>query len=284
MENLFFMHQKSFEIWRAFPNVLFIDSTYKTSKYGMPFVEIVGATSIGKTFLIACEFIVNKQEANYVWVLQTLKRTLGEGWLVSLTITDKELALMNACRNVVPNDARQLCRVHIRRNIIKHCEPVFKNKGALYSFLHRWKVLIESHTIEDYITRDEALQEYLKSYPGVYRNVSLSWLSQYKELFVSCWVDLHLNFGQYNTNRVESEHALSKSHLDGQRARPHRLVECITRIVDSQHIAIRETFSKSKIKCNTDHDIPCFKRLHGFVSIMLWKSCYKRLNVSKTMI
>ena len=38
LENLFFIHPRSLNIWKAFPHVLIIDATYKTNKYGMPFV------------------------------------------------------------------------------------------------------------------------------------------------------------------------------------------------------------------------------------------------------
>ncbi|XP_076881304.1 uncharacterized protein LOC143529374 [Bidens hawaiensis] len=38
LERLFIVHELSFPIWRAFPHVLFVDATYKTNRYGLPFV------------------------------------------------------------------------------------------------------------------------------------------------------------------------------------------------------------------------------------------------------
>ncbi|XP_019158464.1 PREDICTED: uncharacterized protein LOC109155202 [Ipomoea nil] len=40
LEDLFFVHHKSLEKWRAFPHVLLIDATYKTNRYSMPLVEM----------------------------------------------------------------------------------------------------------------------------------------------------------------------------------------------------------------------------------------------------
>jgi histone-lysine N-methyltransferase SETD2 len=41
------------------------------------------------------------------------------------------------------------------------------------------------------------------------------WLNKYKKMFVSVWIDRHLNFGQRTTNRVESAHSNLKKYLDG---------------------------------------------------------------------
>lgn len=168
MENLFFIHPKSLEMWCAFPNVLIIDATYKTNPYGMPFIEIVGVTSTSKTFLIACAFVRNEKQAAYKWVLECLKEPLGEGIGVRVILTDRELSLMNACRDVLPDAARQLCRYHIRKNIIKNCESQFRKTREMNSFIHRWEILIDSCTYEEFVANNLALQEYLKDYPGIF--------------------------------------------------------------------------------------------------------------------
>ncbi|KAJ0881048.1 putative FHY3/FAR1 family protein [Helianthus annuus] len=41
---IFFIHPYSSDMWRAFPHVMLIDSTYKTNVYNMSFVQIVGMT------------------------------------------------------------------------------------------------------------------------------------------------------------------------------------------------------------------------------------------------
>nr|XP_043611770.1 protein FAR1-RELATED SEQUENCE 5-like [Erigeron canadensis] len=107
LENLFFVHQTSFSIWRAFPHVLIIDAMYKTNYYNLPFVEIVGVTSTNKTFLIAFAFIQNERTTNHTWVLNCLKLTLDCCMHPRVIVTDRELALVNACKEIFP-DATQL--------------------------------------------------------------------------------------------------------------------------------------------------------------------------------
>ncbi|XP_038693801.1 uncharacterized protein LOC119991527 [Tripterygium wilfordii] len=45
LEDLFFAHPGSLDRLRAFQNVLLMDATYQTNRYGLPLVEIVGVTS-----------------------------------------------------------------------------------------------------------------------------------------------------------------------------------------------------------------------------------------------
>ncbi|KAL4574569.1 hypothetical protein LXL04_021403 [Taraxacum kok-saghyz] len=100
LENLFFIHPTSWNICRAFPHVVIIDATYKTNAYNKAFVEIVGMTSTQKTFSIGFVFMHNEQEPNYTWALNCLKSTLDECMQPRVIITDRELALINACRTL----------------------------------------------------------------------------------------------------------------------------------------------------------------------------------------
>ncbi|XP_076937279.1 protein FAR1-RELATED SEQUENCE 5-like [Bidens hawaiensis] len=128
LENLFFVHPISFDIWRAFPHVLIIDATYKTNSYNMPFVQIVGVTSTNKTFSIAFAFMQNEKIESYTWVLNCLKLTLDKCMHPRVILTDRELALVNACKEVFPNATQLLCRWHISRNIFKNCRQSIRSK------------------------------------------------------------------------------------------------------------------------------------------------------------
>nr|XP_043639659.1 protein FAR1-RELATED SEQUENCE 5-like [Erigeron canadensis] len=126
LDNLFFVHPTSFDIWRAFPHVLIIDATYKTNPYNMPFVEIVGVTSTSNTFSIAFAFIHSEKTANYKWVLDCLKLTLDECMLPRVIVTDKEMALVNACNEVFPDATQLLCRVESQHAKLK----IYMDKNA----------------------------------------------------------------------------------------------------------------------------------------------------------
>ncbi|KAL4587975.1 hypothetical protein LXL04_000852 [Taraxacum kok-saghyz] len=109
LKDLFFVHPTSLNIWRAFPQVLMMDATYKTNKYNMSFFEIVGVTSTSNSFSIAFVLMDEEKEANYTWALNRLRTTLGGYVGPYVIVTDRELALMNACANVFPASNRLLC-------------------------------------------------------------------------------------------------------------------------------------------------------------------------------
>nr|GEV36374.1 hypothetical protein [Tanacetum cinerariifolium] len=128
LQALFFVHPTSYEIWRAFPQVLIIDATYKTNIYKMAFVQIVGVTSTGKTFCIAFVFIIEEKTDNYKWALEQLKLTLNECMSPRVIVMDRELALMKACKIVFPHASRLLCRWHIE-NFHPHIIDFYDVRG-----------------------------------------------------------------------------------------------------------------------------------------------------------
>jgi hypothetical protein len=81
-----------------------MDYIYKTNRYHFPLLDIIGESSVGKSFYIGLAFIANKREAAYVQVLRWLKRRLNELDIpYPLTImTDKEKVLRNAINKVFP--------------------------------------------------------------------------------------------------------------------------------------------------------------------------------------
>nr|KAJ0187516.1 hypothetical protein LSAT_V11C900494400 [Lactuca sativa] len=70
----------------------------------------VGVTSTQKTFFIGFSFIHRENQTHYTWVLNCLRSTLENCMLSRVIITDRELALINACETVFSDAARLLCR------------------------------------------------------------------------------------------------------------------------------------------------------------------------------
>ncbi|KAM0048125.1 putative MULE transposase domain, FHY3/FAR1 family [Helianthus debilis subsp. tardiflorus] len=140
---IFFVYPYSITMWRAFPHVMLIDTTYKTNLYNMPFVHVVGMTSTNKSFCIAHAVICKERRGNYVWVLEHIKSILHECMMPRVIVTDRELALINACSKVFPNATRLLCHFHIQQNIARKCKEGF-DKEDWGKFMSYWRRLCES--------------------------------------------------------------------------------------------------------------------------------------------
>jgi hypothetical protein len=77
IRRLFFINKKSGHILSKNSEILIMDCTYKTNKYRMPLLTIVGHTSIGTTFHVGFAFLESERPEDYAWVLRHLKDAYG---------------------------------------------------------------------------------------------------------------------------------------------------------------------------------------------------------------
>jgi hypothetical protein len=74
----------------------------------MPLLNIVGTTCLDTYFHAAFCFLAQEEELDYIWAMEQLKDLFIPGMQVQAFITDREIALINACRNVFPGVSRLL--------------------------------------------------------------------------------------------------------------------------------------------------------------------------------
>ena len=72
-ENILWAHLASIDLLRAFFRVLIMDCMYKTNKYRLQLMEIVGVTSIKMTFSIAFAYLEAEREDKFSWCLDKLR-------------------------------------------------------------------------------------------------------------------------------------------------------------------------------------------------------------------
>jgi hypothetical protein len=61
----FLVHRSLIELLRSNPFFLWMDCTYKTNRYHFLLLDIIGESSVGKSFYIGLVFIANKREPAY---------------------------------------------------------------------------------------------------------------------------------------------------------------------------------------------------------------------------
>ncbi|CAN1337808.1 hypothetical protein LINPERPRIM_LOCUS37766 [Linum perenne] len=54
-------HPEAVKLYRAYPYMICMDSTYKTNRYGYPLFQLIGVTPIKKSFTIA--YVIMKDES-----------------------------------------------------------------------------------------------------------------------------------------------------------------------------------------------------------------------------
>ncbi|XP_047148907.1 protein FAR1-RELATED SEQUENCE 5-like [Vigna umbellata] len=107
--DLFWTHPKAVKLLNSFNVVFLMDFTYKTNRYRLPLLEIVGVTSTGLNFSSTFAFLSTKRKINFTWVLEKLKGLfLTSKGGPKVIVTDRDLALMNVIANVFPESYQML--------------------------------------------------------------------------------------------------------------------------------------------------------------------------------
>ena len=219
-----FAHPDSLAYLKAYPDLLLLDCTYKTNKYGMPLLNIIG-DACQRSFCIAFAFLSGENEEDYIWALDQLRSMyeLFGANLPSVILTDRCLACMNAVTRCFPAAVSLLCLWHVNKAVLRYCRPGFTRdaEGVEANGLNDWNEFYNCwHSIMSSVDEDtfnkrvkDLERRYLPEHVKEVGYIKTTWLDLYKEKLVKAWVDRHPHFGNVVTSRVEGIHALLRSHL-----------------------------------------------------------------------
>lgn len=116
-------------LFNTFPTLLIIDSTYKTNKYRLPLLEMVGLTSTEKTYSIIFSFLESEKDENVTWALEVCRAMLKDQEEMSKVIViDRDTTLMNSFAKVFPTSYILLYRYHIIKNVRSRIKPTLGTK------------------------------------------------------------------------------------------------------------------------------------------------------------
>ncbi|XP_050902765.1 uncharacterized protein LOC127115212 [Lathyrus oleraceus] len=73
IDDIFWMHPDSMKLVNMFHLVLIFDCTYKTNRYQIPLLEIVGVMLTKLTFFIGFVYLKHERDENFKWALKKLK-------------------------------------------------------------------------------------------------------------------------------------------------------------------------------------------------------------------
>ena len=224
LHSLLFAHPEAFEIILLNPDVVAIDSTYKTNRFNMPFLHISGVTVIGTTYDIAYCFLPNEKEETYNWAVQSL-RCLFEHLEVRplLFITDNDTALKKALREYYPKMPQRLCIWHINKNVEKQAmahwdvrrvstEPEKDEiERQRHEFIQRWNELVARETEEAFEEAWESLQLDYRAYPRLIQYIRDERMPT-AEQWAQCYCGYMKSFGYRTTSLLEARHKALKNH------------------------------------------------------------------------
>ncbi|CAG8471488.1 5919_t:CDS:2 [Cetraspora pellucida] len=106
------------KLMHTYSSVLLIDCTYKTNKFKLPLLNIVGVTSFNTTFFACFIFMKDEKREDYLWALIQVSCLFDNSESSKVFVTDHELALIYTIHDIFPNSKNILCRWHVEKNIL----------------------------------------------------------------------------------------------------------------------------------------------------------------------
>jgi hypothetical protein len=88
--------------------VVAFNSTYKTNKYKLPFVLLIGVNHHHQTIVFRSGLLNVETEEAYTWLLQAFHDAMNNKSPYSIVI-DGDRAMRNAINTIFPNANHKLC-------------------------------------------------------------------------------------------------------------------------------------------------------------------------------
>ncbi|PWI64023.1 hypothetical protein PCL_00444 [Purpureocillium lilacinum] len=194
------------------PELLILDCTYKTNKYKMPLLDMIGVDACQRSFGIAFAFLSGEAEEDFIWALDRLRSMydMCGASHPSVVLTDRRLACMNAVAHWFPGSISLLCLWHANKAVLAYCRPAFVRRDGDEQSIEKWTeffgywfAIVNSIDEEAYNRQlDELERRYVPEYVDEVSYIKQTWLDLYKEKLVKAWVDQHAHFGNNVTSHL----------------------------------------------------------------------------------
>ena len=283
LERVLFFHDASLQLLQLFPKSYILDATYRTNRFNLPLLDIVGFTATNSSFIIGQAFLTHEAEEDYIWILTWIREIYEKYKLPtpeSIT-TDKAGGLHNACGVVWPEVPHLLCRWHIDKDVRGYCQKHWlvhtENRISnddrkteidenVKEFAEFWTKMLYAETELDYTRNWLAMQEkYRDSQPQILSYLVRIWLP-YKETFVRAWTDRIRHYGNVDSSRAEGVHQAIKRRMGSKQIHLNDVVDYLSRYLILHNNKLREELEYGQQKERTDLQNPLYRNLHGHIS------------------
>ncbi|GKD78576.1 PKS-NRPS hybrid synthetase [Tanacetum coccineum] len=262
---LFISHPLSIKLAKVFSNTFVMDCTYKTNRYNIPLLDIIGVTCFNTSFYSGFVFLEKEDKDHYVWALSVFKKILSDSNQPSVIISDRELALMNTIKDEFPTTTSLLCVWHIKKNVFSNCKGYFERAEEFDMFMSSWNNLV-------YSTKESLFDKNWKEFELCYSSkkdaieyIKDTWLP-WKEKFVSAWTEKYLRFGNRSSSRAEGAHAKLKLYLQVSTRSFQDVKKKICLAVEHEFNEIKVKLASEKIRVPHNCNMPLFRELLSHVS------------------
>lgn len=152
LTNVFWADAKSRRAYECFGDAVTFDTSYKKTKYMMPFATFRGVNHHLQSVIFGCALLMDETKGSYVWLFETWLAAMGGRHPLSL-FTDRDKAMEGAISRVFPRTRQCFCKWHI----LSRCKQKLADAYLKYPTLkgELKECINESETIDEFETRWE---------------------------------------------------------------------------------------------------------------------------------
>ncbi|XP_074336578.1 protein FAR1-RELATED SEQUENCE 5-like [Apium graveolens] len=197
VRGLVWVDHRSLNAYTNFGDVISFDSTYRTNRYCMSFIQITGVNHHYQNILFGFALMRDETEISYKWVLKTWLEAVENKPPLTI-ITDQDIALENAIAEILPDTKHILCSWHISNKFPEKLSTLYTQysefKGdfndCLYKslspteFVGKWEVLVDKYGLEDHVCLND--------------------MYAIKDKWIRAYTKQHFSAGMTTTSRSES--------------------------------------------------------------------------------
>jgi hypothetical protein len=126
VQKLFFAHPGSIHLARINHHMALLDATYKTNRYQLPLLHVIGQSVSNRLFSIAFCFLAREDRESYIWAIKNLKKHVWRPQRIpKVFITNRDNVLRGALAEVFPCSQANLFTWHINKNITTNVKKYF---------------------------------------------------------------------------------------------------------------------------------------------------------------
>ncbi|XP_057808511.1 protein FAR1-RELATED SEQUENCE 5-like [Salvia miltiorrhiza] len=127
LKNLLFRDTRCLIDYQYFGDVVSVDATYKTNKYDLICVPIIGINHHRTNVLFAMAFLSNENTESYEWLFSAFLESMYRKE-PTIIFSDQDQALMNGLDNTFCQASHRLCQWNINKNAGKQFGKLNYNK------------------------------------------------------------------------------------------------------------------------------------------------------------
>jgi hypothetical protein len=256
VQYLFFAHQKQIELQLANPDVLMMDCTYRTNKYKMPLLHILGCTNLATFFSAGFCFLRNETHMDYHWAVSTFLHKTGTPQ-PRVFLSDHEDALKLAVTELLPRVPQLLCVWHINKNVQTKVQLEWRTSDAKTkeekevmeaqrsAFMSRWAQIVYSKTEAEFEAKWKALQADYQTQGALCMYLEKN---QYptRHQWASAWTSQHRHYNTTSTSPIEGSHKVLKDYLQTSKGDLLYVVKNIEHMVLNQYNRYRNQLASAR--------------------------------------